>query len=141
MDAVWLRRLMHLFWRFSRGQSVEIRIVACDPAGRVFLQQMKDGGWDLPGGILIPGSTARGVAKKALVACGIGHSGSLMLCGLHRDVPGSAPDHVAVYVVRNVTLASPEFPSRGGFHMADALPEETSAAARQLVTGALSVMR
>ena len=53
-----IRRVLHLYWRFSRGLTVGVRAVVIDGEGRVFLiKHSYVPGWQLPGGGVEIGET------------------------------------------------------------------------------------
>ena len=46
-----VNRLMHFYWRFSRGATLGARAMVIDGAGRIFLiKHSYIDGWHLPGG-------------------------------------------------------------------------------------------
>ena len=53
-----IRRLMHFYWRFSRGATLGVRAMVIDGAGRIFLvKHSYVAGWHLPGGGVETGET------------------------------------------------------------------------------------
>jgi len=50
-----LRRLLHFYWRYSRGLTLGVRGLVFDAQGRVFLiKHSYVTGWHLPGGVSRP---------------------------------------------------------------------------------------
>lgn len=124
----WLRRCMHLYWRFARGLTFGVRAVVIDADDRVFLvRHTYVAGWHLPGGGVETGETAIDALRRELKEEGnIALAGEPVLHGLFFNRHVSRRDHVAVYVVRRFTQGAPPAPNReiadcGFFDMA-ALP-------------------
>ena len=131
-----LRRVFHLYWRFSRGLTLGVRALVLDPAGRVFLvKHSYISGWHLPGGGVEPGETLLNALGRELLEEGnIELTGSPALHGLYFNAGVSERDHVALFVVRAFRQTAPPTPGHEiiahGFFPIDALPDGTTAATR-----------
>src|SRR5215475_13191135 len=97
-----IRRLLHSYWRFSRGLTLGVRAVVVDGQGRVFLvRHSYVAGWHLPGGGVEPGETLTAALARELA-----EEGNIMLAeapalhGMFFNSRVSRRDHVAVFVVR-----------------------------------------
>jgi 8-oxo-dGTP pyrophosphatase MutT (NUDIX family) len=131
-----LRRLFHVYWRFTRGLTVGVRAVVIDGSGRVFLvKHSYVGGWYLPGGGVEAGETLMTALARELREEGnieLGAEPGLFAVYFNRRV--SRRDHVALYVVRVFHQSAPPQPNREiiahGFFAPDALPEDTTRATR-----------
>jgi ADP-ribose pyrophosphatase YjhB (NUDIX family) len=132
-----LRRLLHRYWRFSRGVTLGVRGAAVDPDGRVFLvRHTYVPGWHLPGGGVEPGETAQDALARELreEAC-IEVVGEPQLYGVYLNLNASDRDHVLVYRVREFRVV--EAKSRdaeiaeAGFFPVSALPEGVTLATRR----------
>ena len=131
-----VRRLLHLYWRFSRGLTLGVRAAAIDRDGRVFLvRHTYVPGWHLPGGGVEPGETAVDALTRELreEAC-IELAGEARLHGVYLNSHASDRDHVLVYEVRAFRLTEAKTRDReiaeGRFFPLDALPEGTTASTR-----------
>ncbi len=136
-------RLMHLYWRFSRGLTLGARALVIDEAGQVFL--VRHGyieGWHLPGGGIEPGeSILEGLARELAEEGGIEWTAPPRLFGLYYNPVHSSRDHVALYVVRDFRrIAEPvrgfEIADFGFFPAAD-LPEGTTSGTRARIAEVL----
>jgi 8-oxo-dGTP pyrophosphatase MutT (NUDIX family) len=132
-----LRRLFHVYWRFSRGMTVGVRGAVLDANGRVLL--VRHGyvdGWHLPGGGVEPGETMLEALTRELMEEGnVQVAGTPVLHGVYFNNAASRRDHVALFVVREFVFGGPPAPTfeiqACGFFPADALPEGTTAATRR----------
>jgi 8-oxo-dGTP pyrophosphatase MutT (NUDIX family) len=139
-----LRRIFHLYWRFSRGMTLGVRGLVLDPEGRVFLvKHSYVSGWHLPGGGVEPGETVRQALERELREEGnIELTGNALLHGVYFNTHVSDRDHVALFIVRAFRQNAPPKPDREiiahGFYAPDALPEGTSKATRARIAEALT---
>ena len=132
-----LRRLFHVYWRFSRGMTVGVRGAVFDADGRVLL--VRHGyveGWHLPGGGVEPGETLFEALTRELMEEGnVKVAGTPGLHGVYFNNAASRRDHVALFVVREFEYGGPlpaSFEIReSGFFRVDALPEGATAATRR----------
>ncbi len=141
-----IRRVLHLYWRQSRGLTLGVRGLIIDPQSRIFLvRHTYVSGWHLPGGGVEPGETAVEALGRELAEEGnIALTATPALFGLYYNAKVGDRDHVALYVVRAFTqsaerLADREIAATGFFPLGE-LPDETTAGTRariaEVVTGA-----
>jgi ADP-ribose pyrophosphatase YjhB (NUDIX family) len=132
-----IRRLLHFYWRFSRGVTLGVRAVVIDGSGRVFLiVHSYVPGWHLPGGGVEIGETAAvALARELREEGNIELVDQPTLFGVYFNRRISRRDHVALYVVRAYRQDAPLRPNleiiAHGFFAPDALPPETTRATRE----------
>ena len=137
-------RLLHLYWRFSRGLTVGVRGVVLDRDGRVFLiKHSYADGWHLPGGGVEVGETLLEALERELREEGnIELSGPPALHGVFYHPFYSRRDHVTIYVVREFRQTSQPVPNREiiahGFFPVAALPDDTTAGTRARIAEVLA---
>jgi len=141
-----LRRVLHLYWRLSRGMTLGVRAVVIDDEGRVFLvKHTYIAGWHLPGGGVEPGETMlEALARELKEEGNIELAGPPILHGVFLNLRISRRDHVALFVVRSFRQPAPPLPDREimahGFFAPDALPSDASPGTRariaEVMTGA-----
>src|SRR3712207_2817385 len=136
-----LQRLLHRYWRFSRGMTLGVRAAVLDDEGRVFLvRHTYVPGWHLPGGGVEPGETALDALARELreEAC-IELAGEARLHGAYLNIHASDRDHVLLYVVRAFRVTGTKARDReiaeAGFFPLDALPAGVSAGTRARLDG------
>lgn len=138
-----IRRLMHLYWRFSRGLTVGVRGMATDPDGRIFLvKHSYVPGWHLPGGGVEPGETLREALGREMMEEGnIAFLQEPRLFGIYHNRTASGRDHVALFVADAFTQTTPPQPNAEiiahGFFLRDALPPETTPGTRKRIAEVL----
>lgn len=138
-----IRRVMHFYWRFSRGATLGVRAMVIDGAGRIFLvKHSYVDGWHLPGGGVETGETLLGALARELIEEGNIQLGSApQLYGVYFNKRMSRRDHVALFVVRDFRQDGYPQPNHEiiehGFFAADALPEDASRGTRARIAEVL----
>jgi 8-oxo-dGTP pyrophosphatase MutT (NUDIX family) len=138
-----IRRLLHLYWRFSRGLTLGVRAVVVDPAGRVFLvKHTYVDGWHLPGGGVEAGETlATALARELREEGNIELDDAPTLFAVYFNRRVGRRDHVALYLVHSFRQSAQPQPNNEiaahGFFAPDALPADTTRATRQRIAEAL----
>jgi 8-oxo-dGTP pyrophosphatase MutT (NUDIX family) len=131
-----LRRVLHAYWRVSRGMTLGVRALVIDGEGRIFLvRHSYVSGWHLPGGGVEPGETLREALARELMEEGnIELTAPAAMHGIFHNARSSRRDHVAVFVVRSFRQIAPPIPNREiaahGFFFPHALPDGATAATR-----------
>ena len=131
-----INRLLHVYWRFSRGLTVGVRGVVIDRDRRVLLvKHSYVDGWHLPGGGVEAGETQIEALERELREEGnIELTGPAVLHGVFFQPLYSRRDHVTVYVVRQYRQIAPPRSNREiiahGFFPVEALPPDTTTGTR-----------
>lgn len=138
-----ISRVLHFYWRFSRGATLGARAMVIDGAGRIFLiKHTYVDGWHLPGGGVETGETlvealARELAEEGNIRLG----SSPQLFGIYFNKRASRRDHVALFVVRDFRQDGTPKPNREivahGFFQPDALPDDVGRGTRARVAEVL----
>jgi 8-oxo-dGTP pyrophosphatase MutT (NUDIX family) len=138
-----IRRLMHFYWRFSRGATLGARAMVIDGAGRIFLvKHSYVAGWHLPGGGVETGETVFAALARELAEEGnIAMTAPPVLHGVFFNRLVSRRDHVALFIVREFRQDGAPQPNyeiiEHGFFAPDALPDGTGRATRARIAEVL----
>ncbi len=131
-----LRKVMHSYWRLSRGMTLGVRAMVIDGDGSVFLvKHSYVSGWYMPGGGVETGETVLDALGRELMEEGrIALTGAPELHGVFFNRRISPRDHVALYVVRHFHQDRPPEPNHEiiatGFFPIAELPPDTTPATR-----------
>jgi ADP-ribose pyrophosphatase YjhB (NUDIX family) len=130
-------RVLHLYFRLTRGLTLGVRAAVLDETGRVFLvRHTYTPGWHLPGGGVEIGETlVEALAKELREEACIRLTAEPVLHGVFFNRGLSRRDHVAVFVVRDFVVESDKQPDReiaeAGWFPLETLPEDTTAGTRR----------
>jgi 8-oxo-dGTP pyrophosphatase MutT (NUDIX family) len=139
-----LPRLMHVYWRFTRGLTMGVRAVVIDDNGRVFLvKHSYADGWHLPGGGVEPGEALLEALKRELMEEGnIELLAPPTLHGVYFHPRYSKRDHIAIFIVRSHRQLSAPVPNHEiighGYFAPDALPPDATAGTRARIVEVFS---
>jgi 8-oxo-dGTP pyrophosphatase MutT (NUDIX family) len=139
-----IRRLLHAYWRLSRGLTVGVRAAIFDGEGRVFLvKHSYVSGWHLPGGGVEVGETMLAALERELCEEGnIELTEPPVLHAIYFNRRVSRRDQIALYIVRSFRQIGPPQPNREivahGFYATDALPADTGRATRERIAEVLT---
>ncbi len=133
------RRLLHTYWRFSRGLTLGVRGLVLDKGGRVFLvKHSYVSGWHLPGGGVEPGeSLVEALTREMREEGNIEFTKPPELYGMYFNPRDSKRDHVALFVIDHYRQPAPPKANREivehGFFPSSALPKDATPATRARV--------
>ena len=131
-----IRRLMHLYWRLSRGLTLGVRGMVVDAEGRIFLvKHSYISGWHLPGGgVEARESMAEALGRELMEEGNIEILQAPRLFAIYHNRNVSGRDHVALFVIEAFKQSMPPQPNAEiiahGFFARDALPPDTTAGTR-----------
>ena len=130
-----IRPILHLYWRLSRGMTLGVRGIVVRTDGHVVLvRHTYVGGWHLPGGGVERGESVRdALAHELRDEAGVAIAGETPVQGVYANHVSFRGDHVVVCIVRDWTAC----PSAGEGEIAAVswvdptdLPDGTTAATR-----------
>jgi 8-oxo-dGTP pyrophosphatase MutT (NUDIX family) len=131
-----ITRLLHTYWRFSRGMTLGVRAAVIDRNWVFLVRHTYVPGWHFPGGGIETGETALDALTRELrEEAGIELAGAPILAGFYFNRSTSPRDHVVLYVVRDFRVVTEKQPDReiaeARFFPLDNLPAGTSPATRR----------
>jgi|SRR5580704_3915045 8-oxo-dGTP pyrophosphatase MutT (NUDIX family) len=138
-----IRRVLHLYWRLSRGMTLGARAVVVDNSGRVFLvKHSYVSGWHLPGGGVEPEETTlEALARELREEGNIELTAAPKLHAVYFNKRVSRRDHVVLFVVRAFRQTAEPVPDREivahGFFAPQALPQDTTISTRARIAEVL----
>lgn len=130
-------RSLHLYFRLRRGMTLGVRAAVLSEAGEILLvRHTYTPGWHLPGGGVEPNETlADALAKELREEANIALTAPAVLHGVFLNRHASDRDHVAVFIVRSFTQATPKQPdheiAEARFFPLSALPDKTTPGTRR----------
>jgi 8-oxo-dGTP pyrophosphatase MutT (NUDIX family) len=130
-------RLLHAYWRFSRGLTLGVRMVVIDGRERVFLvRHTYARGWHFPGGGVEHGEAALDAARRELgEEARIEVTGAAHLHGIFYNKGASWRDHIIVYVVHDFRVLEEKAPdheiAEAQFFPLGALPDGLTRGTRE----------
>ncbi len=133
-----VRRLMHAYWRVSRGLTVGVRAAVLRHDEVFLVRHTYVRGWHLPGGGVEAGETVHDALARELAEEGnITLNARPALFGIYFNTLVSRRDHVVLFVVRDFSQASPrgrdrEIAETGFFPLASLPAGVTAATERRL---------
>jgi ADP-ribose pyrophosphatase YjhB (NUDIX family) len=128
-----LKRVAHLYWRFSRGLTLGVRAAVLDAEGRVFLiRHTYTPGWHMPGGGVERWETVRqAIAKEIREEGNLELTAPAKLVHVYFNRRTSKRDHVVFFrceVRQNAPRPRDREIVESGFFPVDALPSGTTSA-------------
>jgi ADP-ribose pyrophosphatase YjhB (NUDIX family) len=138
-----IRRVMHLYWRFSRGLTLGVRGMAIDADRRIFLvKHSYVPGWHLPGGGVEARESMHEALHRELMEEGnIEIVEAPHLFAIYHNRNGAGRDHVALFVTEAFRQTMQPQPNAEiiahGFFARDALPPDTTAGTRARIAEVL----
>jgi 8-oxo-dGTP pyrophosphatase MutT (NUDIX family) len=134
-----VRRVLHLYWRWTRGLTVGVRALVLDDKNRIFLvKHSYVAGWHLPGGGVEIGETVLDALIRELREEGnLEPTAPPALHGIFFNKRVSNRDHVLIYVIQEFRQIAAPMPNHEivahGFFALDDLPNDTSSPTRQRI--------
>ena len=141
--ALFPHRLMHVYWRLSRGLTLGVRGMALDGDGRIFLiKHSYVPGWHLPGGgVEVGESMIEALGREMMEEGNIEIGDAPRLFGIYFNRKASDRDHVALFVVERFSQSLPPQPNAEivahGFFARDSLPADTTPGTRARIAEVL----
>lgn len=133
-------RILQYYWRWTRPLTVGAQGVVTDSEGRILLvRHTYRPGWHFPGGGVERHETAEAALHRELQEeAGVILTGKAELFGIYANFHAFPSDHVVLYLVK--AWEQPAWPEPNGeiaecgFFAKDALPQETTRAARARIS-------